>query len=131
MIGSLVISLKPQWAAIIYSGKKTIEWRKSMPVRAHRWDRVYIYETAPIKAITGYFTFSSSFKFDCDAVENYPGAIERGCVPLEDLKKYQGNAEYIYGWFVKNPVRYEDPHLLSHFGIKQAPQSWQYVGTSV
>lgn len=30
---NIILSIKPKWAELIYSGKKTIEWRKSFPTR--------------------------------------------------------------------------------------------------
>lgn len=45
---NIILSIKPKWAELIYSGKKTIEWRKSFPKRENI-ECVYLYETAPVK----------------------------------------------------------------------------------
>lgn len=124
----ILLSIHPKWAKLIYEGKKTIEWRKTFPKLAHRGCRVYIYETAPVKAVTGYFIFQCAFGMDVKEHESYPRAVEDGCVPLEDLVKYQGKSERIYGWFVRNPQRLEPPITLWYVtGLRRPPQSWQYI----
>ena len=59
---NIILSIKPKWAELIYSGKKTIEWRKSFPklnsYEDFKIEKVFLYETAPVKKITGYFEFN-------------------------------------------------------------------------
>ena len=126
MIKDILLSIHPKWSSKIYSGEKTIEWRKTEPKTIHS-HRVYIYETSPIKAVTGYFICHRCFYCDVNKIENYPGALESGCVPLDDLKKYQGMSSAIYGWFVRDVVKFATPQPLSHYGVDRPPQSWQYV----
>ena len=87
MTKDVILSIHPKWAQKIYSGEKTIEWRKTYPKHAHRYCRVYLYETAPVKAVTGYFHFGETFVMNTFFSERYPGAVEKGCVPIEDLWK--------------------------------------------
>lgn len=139
---AILLSIKPEWAEKIYNGEKTIEWRKSRPKldRNNRHTRVYIYETAPVKHITGYFTLSGTFEVDVNGMLKPPVSdwfvremlkdMERsGCVPAVDLAKYQGGAKEIYGWMVSpfiKPTRFM-PYRLDTFGLARPPQSWQYV----
>lgn len=50
----MLLSLKPRFAARIYDGSKSIELRRVRPCREVA--RVLIYETSPVKRITGWFT---------------------------------------------------------------------------
>ena len=52
---NIVLAIKPKWAKLIYEGKKTIEWRKTLPRKmdlkllrdGNPNVKVYLYETAP------------------------------------------------------------------------------------
>ena len=136
---AILLSIKPEWAEKIYNGEKTIEWRKSRPRidRNNRHQRVYIYETAPVKRITGHFTLCGCHELDLgckptNAADAFISADiqRRGRVPHEDLVRYQGKSRRIYGWSVDRlrcVVRYNVPYRLEDFGLKCPPQSWQYV----
>lgn len=146
---AILLSIKPKWAEKIYNGEKTIEWRKSRPRinRNNHHTRVYIYETAPVKCITGYFTLFGTFAVDVNEIFKplVPGGYfsmspqfvrtmledieKRGCVPAGDLVKYQGSAKEIYGWTVSSfikPTRLVS-YRLDSFDLDRPPQSWQYV----
>ena len=53
----IVMSLKPKYAKAIYEGKKNWEFRKAPPPL---FRPVFIYESAPVSAITGWVVFSGS-----------------------------------------------------------------------
>lgn len=56
MTKAVLLSIHPKWAQKIYSGEKTIEWRKSFPFKKwHGEMKVYLYETKPVCKITGCF----------------------------------------------------------------------------
>lgn len=136
---AILLSIKPEWAEKIYTGEKTIEWRKSRPRidRNNRRMRVYIYETAPVKRITGHFTLRGCYGLDLRCIPTnmadcfMAGDMQRrGRVPHEDLVKYQGKSRCIYGWSVdrqRGVVKYNVPYRLDDFDLKRPPQSWQYV----
>ena len=107
----VILSIHPKWAKLIYDGKKTIEWRKIVPsclLPIHLSNEkltVYLYETAPVKKVTGYFICNGLVRVDfseppfegaeiCDEAKKI---IKEGCVPLEDLKKYKGEKRLCTG----------------------------------
>ena len=53
----IVLALKPKYAKAIYDGKKNWEFRKAPPPT---FREMYVYESAPVSAITGTITFSES-----------------------------------------------------------------------
>jgi predicted transcriptional regulator len=54
---ALLLSLHPEFARKIYSGKKTAELRRVKPSRSIRY--VLVYETAPVGRVTGWFRVRS------------------------------------------------------------------------
>lgn len=133
---NVILSIHPKWAKLIYEGKKTIEWRKTFPWRADKGDIVYIYETAPIKKITGSFIFNKHYRYLLDAyeeawIDQYKmrgiDIIGSGCVPVNELQKYQNNSRSLHGWCCVGALRFDTPKSLEEFGLKRPPQSWQYT----
>lgn len=123
---NIILSIKPKWAELIYSGKKTIEWRKSFP-RYVKIDKVLLYETAPVKAITGFFTLQEKPFFCVSSVCAQPEQIiASGCVPVVDLIKYRKNVDGILGWMIDNVTKFDKPLPLSYLDLKRPPQSWCY-----
>lgn len=130
---NIILSIHPKWAKLIYEGKKTIEWRKSFPLKANTGSRVYIYETYPVNKITGSFIFNGHYLLD--AYEPYwirqyqergIDIINSGCVPIEDLKIYQNKRRCLHGWCCVGALRF-DPKPLEYFNLKRPPQSWCYT----
>lgn len=123
---NVILSIHPKWAKKIYSGEKRVEWRKSFP-KIEGKTRVYMYETAPIKRVTGFFTLLDVE--GVDANKSITFAYDKGCVSIDDLKKYQGDSMCVFAWEIKrgSVVKFYQPKSLSDFGLKRPPQSWQYV----
>lgn len=59
MSKAILLSIHPKWAAKIYADDKWIEWRKSIPKQVKEGTKVYLYETAPMCKITGYFFWTN------------------------------------------------------------------------
>lgn len=130
----ILLSIHPKWAEKIYNREKTLEWRKNVP-NADLIEKVFIYETAPVKKITGCFVYDHYYSL-VFTDENKPrdGAevlIEQGCVPLEDLKKYAGSKKEIFAWKIIKPRKFDTPKTLEDLGLKRPPQSWGYIETEV
>lgn len=50
---NVLLSIKPEWAKKIYSGEKTIEFRKNFPLKYNLCDDyIFLYETKPVFAVT-------------------------------------------------------------------------------
>lgn len=130
----IMLSLKPHWAELIYSGKKTVEWRKTaLDTSDEEFGkrRIFIYETVPVKKVTGYILLDDICKFHREIdISQDSYFIEAGCVPYEDLLKYQ-NGGTVCAWLIKSVVKLENPIPLSRFGISRPPQSWQYLKESI
>lgn len=128
----IVMSIHPEWAGKIYSGEKKIEWRKTKPRHYDSKMKVYLYETAPVKKVTGYFMVERFRHIDAHADDylsliNLGSAEILGCVSISDLKKYQGSSPELIAWDIGKVVKFKEPRALESLGIKKPPQSWQHL----
>lgn len=129
---NVLLSIKPKWAKLIYEGKKTVEWRKSVPRHLMPEDMVFLYETAPVKKITGYMSVHSFGRFcveDIMAGEDRYGLswVESGCVPIEDLLAYEGRSSSLVAWSIGMARRLSRSLDVQEIGLKHPPQSWCYT----
>lgn len=128
---NIILSIHPKWAKLIYDGKKTIEWRKSFP-KAQKINKVFLYETAPVKQITGFFTLGEIGCYLVSSVCAQPcDIIERGCVPMTDLIKYRENVDCIFGWIIDKAKKFTKSKNIDDLGLKRPPQSWCYTEMDV
>lgn len=129
MSKSILLSIHPKWAKLIYEGKKTVEWRKNYPKKTGSMSTYFLYETAPVCKITGYVTVNGYYATDFKREHPVNEILEKeGCVIKEELVKYQGESDCIYAWQIRSARKFRTPRTLDYFGLKRAPQSWQYVG---
>ena len=134
MTKAILLSIHPKWAEKIYSGKKTIEWRKSFPKEfVSNETKVYLYETAPVCKVTGFFILDSVLFLTTASFEKGISQrdIDDGCVSIKDLINYKGDSRCIYGWRVRFHRRNNPQLKLSDFGLKRPPQSWCYTEVDV
>lgn len=117
----IILALKPKYANAIYDGKKNWEFRKAPPPL---FREMYIYESAPVSAITGTITFSES-------VTGIPAAVfdivkTNKCfscnltgISLEALKAYTGKRT-VTALRVLDAKRFENPVKIR----ARPPQNW-------
>lgn len=130
-MSDIVMSIHPEWAGKIYSGEKKIEWRKTKPRQYDSKMKVYLYETAPVKKVTGYFMverFGWASVHDPDFKFLIGKDIEKlGCMSISGLKKYQDSSPELIAWYIGKVVKFKKPRALESLGVKKAPQSWQHL----
>ena len=124
----IILSIKPKYAALIYSGKKTWEFRKSF-AKSYPIDRVWLYETKPISKITGCFRFSMALHVPVEAMLDDISCVMMGGIKLSELKKYFNGYNRGYAIAVKSPMRLREALTLKDFGINHAPQNFVYTKT--
>lgn len=116
----IVMALKPKYAKAIYEGRKHWEFRKAPPPLMKE---IFIYESAPVSAITGTVFF-------CEAVRSVPSVVWETIkgsqwtknltgISLDDLKKYAGKG-MVTALRVYEPKRIPAPVKM---GCKP-PQNW-------
>lgn len=136
-MSAILMSIQPKWCALIASGKKTIEVRKTAPKETPF--KVYIYATKP-KARTHPARIYNSYimpesgkcgsgkvigEFICDRIEQYE-ANERGwyIYPQDEVYMWTdeiagyGKGKPLYGLHISELKIYDEPRELSDFKRK-------------
>lgn len=118
----ILISIKPEYSALIFSGKKKYEYRKRIPRDVKI---AVIYATAPIKKIVGEFIVDETLSMPptdlWHKTQFYSGLTK------ETFFQYFGEDMIAHALSIKKVMKYEIPMSLGEIGVKQAPQSWQYL----
>ncbi|MFQ2234845.1 ASCH domain-containing protein [Aeromonas dhakensis] len=124
-MATVLMSINPQYADLILSGKKKIELRRARFNK--KVDRVVIYATSPISKVIG----------ECEVEEvvyDHPAGIweEFGAVSgvsKEFFDRYYLNRELAVGLLVSKPQRYLTSKSLSDVvpGVTTPPQSFRYL----
>lgn len=115
-----VMALKPKYAKMIYEGRKNWEFRKAPPPLMKR---IFIYESAPVSAITGTVYF-------CEAVRSVPSVVWETIkgspwtknltgISFDNLKKYAGK-DMVTALRVYEPKRLPAPVKMEC----KPPQNW-------
>lgn len=137
MNDKIMLSIHHKYAELIFSGKKTLEIRKSAPKNCSSPYIIYMYETKQgggAGAVVGFFQsgitvimggFGKSL-YDEDYDKARADFAREACLTENELTAY-ANGKNLYGISVSVPIRFPRPRPLSDLGLSRAPQSWQYI----
>lgn len=116
-----LMSIKPKWAKEIYSGKKSIEYRKGINT-PNVDDLVFLYESDPVKAVTGVILVDCVIKGPARYVWllSLKGG-EPGSLNWARLSQYLDKARYLSALIINSPIKFDEPVPLYNF---RPPQSW-------
>ena len=118
----ILIAIKPQYAEKIFSGEKHYEYRRNLPKEV---SVAIVYETAPVKKIVGEFSVNNILVDTIDGLWNltkdYSGLTE------EDYKNYFHGKAFAKALSIDKVFKYSCMYDLIDFGVRCAPQSWQYL----
>lgn len=126
---ALFLSLRPNFAELILTGKKTVEVRRSVPRSVQPGTLVLIYASTPEKALWG-------LCFLDEVSTGRPETIWRKTGPRTALRKrdfltYLEGAETAVALHVSKPIQFSRPIPLSEirgaWESFQPPQSFSYV----
>jgi type I restriction enzyme S subunit len=125
---NIILSIKPKFAEAIFSGKKQVEFRKSL--FKQDVEKVFLYSTTPVQKIVGYFTIAH-------IVENSPSQLWEefgpvGFIEEEEFFKYFGDTPKGYSICIAMASKLKksiDPHeLVERF---TPPQSFRYFAGDI
>lgn len=137
----ILMSIRARYAALILSGRKTLEIRKTAPKGPRETCEftVLLYES---KREGGRGVIVGSFM--CRSIRPVTKAevrdvCQRACLNRDELLAYAERPQRfpdaghstltpggrVYAWSVENPVTFEKPLLLRDVGISCPPQSWR------
>ncbi|MBR1519727.1 MAG: GNAT family N-acetyltransferase [Bacteroidaceae bacterium] len=124
-----LMSIHPQYAQQIMSGKKTVEFRKVCFRGLVK--KVYVYSASPVKRVVGYFEVGEIAKET--PVELWGKFGKQGGIDKESFFKYFDSKSLGYGIGVKKAVRLKQLVTLDDiFDEKiRAPQNFVYIDNIV
>lgn len=159
MSKAILMSIRPEWCALICEGKKTVEVRKTRP-KLETPFKVYIYETkgkteTPWMDEDGHMVFCGRGKvvgeFICDTTryengsvlvvkEDRERAFEGTCLNRDDIIRYLkgGNKDRkiflpnldLYMWHISELKVYDKPKDLSKFtGLRKTKFGYEPIPT--
>ncbi len=124
---ALFISIKPRYAALIFSGAKTVELRRTEP-RVADGTLMIVYVSSPAKEVAGICTVST-IEMDSPA-KLWPRIRDRAGVTRGEFDDYFAGARQAVAIHLQEPKRLGHPVRLADlrrdFGL-QPPQSFRYV----
>lgn len=119
-----LLSIRPEFAQAIFSGSKTVEFRRS-PL-APDIKVVLVYATKPVGSVIGWFTIAR-------VAASTPGGLWRrfarcGAIEKRAFFDYFDGAERAYGIEIERAVGFDEALALDELrpGMR-APQSFQYL----
>lgn len=114
-----IISIKPKYASLIYNGVKLYEIRTRIP-KLRFGDCIYIYETAPISKVTGYFVYQGYLiESPTNAWVKYRHDLG---VTEEEWRSYTSGHETIVLLSCYYNTKLIAPLSLKHFHLTYPPQ---------
>lgn len=121
-MAEILMSIHGKYADMIFSGEKTVELRKTAPVSTNDEITVYLYNT-DTKGVSGRMTVAEVREL----TEITESLADSAGLSVEEILEYKGEGR-LYGWFIECADYFDEDWLrLGDFGVKRAPQSWQYI----
>ena len=119
---SIVLSIRPPYARAILEGKKTFEYRRSIPRK--EIDKILIYEAAPASMVVASTRIKQIICLPLDKL--WLRTSQGSGISKEFFDRYFDGKEAGYAYELEDVHEFEIPLPLSHFGLAKAPQSFAY-----
>ena len=123
-----LISLHPEWADAIFQGRKTVEFRRNVPVRPV--SHIVVYVTKPVGHVAGHFTVRAIHEDTPSRLWDRFG--DRGCISRHRFRRYYRSASVGFAIEIGEAVPLETPiNLRDIDGGLSAPQNFRYLPSVV
>lgn len=139
---NILLSIHPKYAAMIYAGEKKIEIRTNIPRKYNLYDvdapwndYIFLYETAPIFAVTGWIKVDSYINvnkiLNGDRKDLKKMIINDGRLTMEQIKEYKPNLQ-LWGWHIAEAYNFGHKEFITRFSPNEKPpQSWCYTRAKI
>ena len=121
---AILITIKSEYASMIYAGSKTIVLRESNP-KVPIGTPCLIYEPLPIGRVTGYFTYAGSFNFDTLCTEQ--SLLKKAGISYSKMRAYYAHQLIGVAWQIEKPTPFPDALSLVNFNVYHTPRSYQFI----
>lgn len=123
----LLVSVRPQYAAKILDGEKTVELRRRFPALGSVGATVFIYSSSPIRALVGRAKIEDVQKLSVSEI--WKEHSDAACISKKEFYRYFSGVKFGFAIILgaaKPMNRVTASDLESQFGIVP-PQSYRYV----
>lgn len=125
----IIMSIKPKYVNLIFSGSKKFELRKKIPESI---DEIFIYSSYPVQRVVGKFKIKKIIRNENLAelwreTTSYGENPENVGVTFEEFKDYFREAKECCAIEISDLKIFKERKKLSDFDIEKAPQSWCYM----
>ena len=139
---NILLSIHPEYAAMIYDDRKKIEFRPTIPRKYNLYegvapwdDYIFLYETAPIYAVTGWIKVDSYINvnkiLNGDRKDLKKMIIKDGRLTIEQIKSYKPNLQ-LWGWHIAEAYNFGRKEFITRFSPNEKPpQSWCYTRAKI
>ena len=136
---NVLLSIHPEYAAMIYAGEKKIEFRTNIPRKLDESapfdDYIFLYETAPIFAVTGWIKVDRYINvnkiLNGDRKDLKKMIINDGRLTIEQIKSYKPNLQ-LWGWCIAEAYNFGCKEFITRFSPNEKPpQSWCYTRAEI
>lgn len=139
---NVLLSIHPEYAAMIYDCRKKIEFRTNIPRKyalidePAPWDDyIFLYETAPIFAVTGWIKLDRYINvskiLNGDRKDFKEMIINEGRLTMDQIKAYKPNLQ-LWGWNIAEAYNFGRKEFITRFSPNEKPpQSWCYTRANI
>ena len=125
---SLILSLKPEYADLIFNGKKEVEFRKRFPMNDLDYE-IFVYVSSPVKQIFGAFRVNQVIKAPPEEIWHKMSKVAG--IDKSRFDAYFLNHEIAYALKITNIRKFNSPVnmeiLRREFDKFVIPQSWRIL----
>src|SRR5438874_13112868 len=120
---TVLLSIKPEFAVQIFSGRKKFEYRRIIFKRSVK--KIIVYASSPTKMVIGEFSIEGVLFENIDSL--WSKTRHRSGISKKRFQSYFENKDKGYAIKVGKTVRYKEPSSLAEsYGIRP-PQSFVYI----
>jgi predicted transcriptional regulator len=120
----VLLSIKPVYANLIFSGKKKFEFRRTI-FKNQEVKTVVVYASTPIKKVIGEFEIDYILNDEINIL--WTKTQENAGINKDVFFQYFNGKEFGYAIKIKNLIKYEKPLSLKDNFHLNAPQSFAYL----
>ena len=120
---AILMSIKPEFVKQIFVGTKRFEFRKR--ACKQEVDKIYIYSTTPVMKVVGEVQVEDVLIGKPEDIWKY--TKQYAGIKKDFFDKYYLDKEQAVAYKLGCVMEYDRPKELVDFGVKTAPQSYQYI----
>ena len=120
----VLLSIKPQFAELIFNGTKQYEYRRNI-FSNRNVNKIIVYASSPVKKIIGEFEIEEILYDDINSLWN--NTQNSAGISKKHFLQYFANKSKGYAIKINSINQYEVPRHLNSVNVSAPPQSFMYL----